>query len=112
MPYYLKGNLLCEHREVKFSRFFNYLSCKVALLAGYCYSCRVFRNLKGGIYNTAVVPLSLGGQNKQTVGELEEGGGVDFRFFLALNESSGLANLQKPFRDEPHRAPFRVRCHG
>ena len=51
----LKGNILCQHTDIKCAGVFNHLPCQVVLLAGDGHSVGVFRDLNGRIGNAAVI---------------------------------------------------------
>ena len=109
---HLKRHLFGQHRDVKSTRFLDDFTGKIVLLTGDRYSGRIIRHLKSGIDDTAIVTLVSCREHKQPIGQLEQRGRVDLRFLFRISESSGSANLQKPFHGEPRRVPSRGRYHG
>ena len=68
-------------------------------------------NLYTGVGNTTVVAsVLLCRQHKQTVGQVEQRGGVLTCFFVS--ESNAPTDPSEPFHGVPHRVPSHARCRG
>ena len=108
----LKGDTFCQNTDIEKAGIFNHFSCEIVFLHGNRQLIGIFRYLKTGIGNTAVIFVRFPGADyKQSVGQIVQRRGI-FRRFLLLSESSAPADPSEPCRGEPRRVPFRERCHG
>ena len=107
----LEGDIFRQHADIENAAFFDEFPGQVALLDGNGQPDRIICHLDAGVGHAAVIPAALGGDDKQTIGQIEQGLRV-CSGFLPLSESSGSAGPPEPCRGEPRHEPSRGRCRG
>ncbi len=82
VPYYIKRHIIRQHRNIKFSAFFDHLSRVIAFLNRYHEPCRFRRNLNTGVNYTSVVLVILCGEYEYPVSKIECSFIIYYRLFL------------------------------
>ena len=70
----VKGDIFGQNREIELTRLLDDLAGEIAFLTRNGDADRIPRHLKSGVDNTSVFLFAAYGQDKQTVGQLEQGG--------------------------------------